>query len=246
MSQPLKLNPTLRSLAVIARLLDYPTAELQAARHALIDVIREEERLPAAQRAALTGFIQRLCTAELMDVQEAYVATFDRGRSLSLLLFEHVHGESRARGQAMVDLLQQYSAAGLELDVRELPDYIPLFLEYLSICAEDEAAQGLGDVHPILALLSARLLQRDSDYHHLFDALLAMIGLQPDKAQLREQVAAETRDDTPEAMDKVWEEEMVTFIDDQGASCPSQTRPGQHGQVATSHSNVHTLHFREN
>ena len=112
----------IKSLAVIARLLDYPSAELVEARSALIDVIREETRFPAALRGSLTNFVQQLCTAELMDSQEDYVALFDRGRTLSLLLFEHVHGESRARGQAMVDLLQQYRDAGLELSAKELPD----------------------------------------------------------------------------------------------------------------------------
>ena len=226
----------IKSLAVIARLLDYPSAELVEARSALIDVIREETRFPAALRGSLTNFVQQLCTAELMDSQEDYVALFDRGRTLSLLLFEHVHGESRARGQAMVDLLQQYRDAGLELSAKELPDYIPLFLEYLSTRDEDEAAQGLGDVHPILALLSARLQERESAYHLLFDALLAMIDIQPDMAALRGKAAAEPRDDTAAAMDKVWEEEMVTFVEDKGASC----RPTQ----ATSQ--THTLHFREN
>ena len=226
----------IKSLAVIARLMDYPSAELVEARSALIDVVREETRLSAALRGSLTTFVQQLCSAELMDSQEAYVALFDRGRSLSLLLFEHVHGESRARGQAMVDLLQQYRDAGLELNAKELPDYIPLFLEYLSTRDEDEAAQGLGDVHPILALLSARLQERESAYHLLFDALLAMIDIQPDMAALRGKAAAEPRDDTAAAMDKVWEEEMVTFVEDKGASC----RPTQ----ATSQ--THTLHFREN
>ena len=226
----------IKSLAVIARLMDYPSAELVEARSALIDVVREETRLSAALRDSLTNFVQQLCSAELMDSQEAYVALFDRGRSLSLLLFEHVHGESRARGQAMVDLLQQYRDAGLELNAKELPDYIPLFLEYLSTRDEDEAAQGLGDVHPILALLSARLQERESAYHLLFDALLAMIDIQPDMVALRGKAAAEPRDDTAAAMDKVWEEEMVTFVEDKGASC----RPTQ----ATSQ--THTLHFREN
>lgn len=225
----------IRSLAVISRLLDYPTVELIEARSALVDVIREESRFPAALRDALTGFVQQLCSTELLDSQEAYVDLFDRGRALSLLLFEHVHGESRARGQAMVDLLQQYHQAGLELSTKELPDYLPLFLEYLATREEDEAAQGLGDVHPILALLSARLQERASAYHLLFDALLTMINIQPDMKTLREQAAAEPRDNTPTAMDKIWEEEMVNFVEDKGASC----RPTQAANQ------THPLHFRE-
>ena len=226
----------IKIFAVLARLMDYPTAELIEARSALIDVVREETRLPVNLRDSLTAFIQQLSTGYLLDAQEDYVALFDRGRSLSLLLFEHVHGESRDRGQAMVDLLQQYRDAGLELSVKELPDYIPLYLEYLATRSEDEAAQGLGDVHPILALLSARLQERGSNYHLLFDALLAMIGIQPNMGELRGKVATEPRDDTAAAMDKVWEEEMVAFVEDKGASCrPTQTT-----------NQTHTLHFREN
>lgn len=226
----------IKIFAVLARLMDYPTAELIEARSALIDVVREETRLPVNLRDSLTAFIQQLSTGYLLDAQEDYVALFDRGRSLSLLLFEHVHGESRDRGQAMVDLLQQYRDAGLELSVKELPDYIPLYLEYLATRSEDEAAQGLGDVHPILALLSARLQERGSNYHLLFDALLAMIGIQPNMGELRGKAAAEPRDDTAAAMDKVWEEEMVAFVEDKGASCrPTQTT-----------NQTHTLHFREN
>ncbi|HPQ97450.1 MAG TPA: nitrate reductase molybdenum cofactor assembly chaperone [Thiolinea sp.] len=226
---------------MIARLLDYPTQDLQDAAPAMLDIIDTETRLPVAQRQALMQFIQQLQTAILLDIQADYVETFERGRALSLLLFEHVHGESRARGQAMVDLLQQYRQAGLELSARELPDYIPLYLEYLATRPQDEAAQGLGDVYPILALLSARLQERGKAYHLLFDALLGMINIQPDMAGLRQQAAAEARDDTPAAMDAVWEEEMVNFVDDQGASCPSQMPLPQ----ATRRTTTHTLHFQE-
>ncbi|WP_268594516.1 nitrate reductase molybdenum cofactor assembly chaperone, partial [Escherichia coli] len=96
---------------------------------------------------------------------------FDRGRATSLLLFEHVHGESRDRGQAMVDLMAQYRAAGLEIDSRELPDFLPLYLEYLASRSAAQAREGLQDIAPILALLGARLQQRESPYAVLFDLL---------------------------------------------------------------------------
>lgn len=232
----LVVNPKLVSLMVMSRLLDYPTLDLQEAASSLIPLVRAETRFAAALQTQLIEFIQQLRAAALLDIQADYVETFDRGRAVSLLLFEHVHGESRARGQAMVDLLQHYREGGLELAAKELPDYIPLYLEYLSTRTEEEAAQGLGDVHPILALLSVRLQERGSPYHLIFDALLDMIGMQSNLFDLREKVAAETRDDTPAALDKVWEEEMVNFIQDQGAYCSSQT-PRQ---------TTHTLHFREN
>ena len=238
MSKSININPSLRSLLVIARLLDYPTLELQESAGVMLEIVNTETRLLAAQRLALQAFIQQLRDAALLDIQADYVGIFDRGRAVSLLLFEHVHGESRARGQAMVDLLEQYRDGGLELDAKELPDYIPLYLEYLATRTSVEAAQGLDDVYPILALLSARLQERASPYHVLFDALLGLIGVAPDMTSLREKVAAETRDNTPAALDKVWEEEMVNFMQNQGAAC-SQQRP--HPTQAQ----THTLHFRE-
>lgn len=211
----------MQSLKVIARLLDYPTAELQEAADAMVEVVLSDRRLPTAQKSALLGCIEVLCKGNLLDHQEEYVGLFERGRALSLLLFEHVHGESRDRGQAMVDLLNHYSDAGLELDARELPDYLPLFLEYLSTRDWAEISSWLEDIHHILGLLAERLHQRESVYQAPFEALLALAGKAPDRRELASVVAAEERDDTPQALDKVWEEEMVTFMGDQGSSCGS-------------------------
>ena len=109
-------------------------------------------------------------------MQADYCELFDRGRATSLLLFEHVHGESRDRGRAMVDLMAQYRAAGLEIDSRELPDFLPLYLEYLASRSAAQAREGLQDIAPIPALLGARLQQRESPYAVLFDLLLALSG----------------------------------------------------------------------
>ena len=217
----------MQSLRVIARLLEYPTAELQAAKDDLDTVVLADKRLPADHKNALLRCIDSLCDGDLLEHQENYVGLFERGRSLSLLLFEHVHGESRGRGQAMVDLLNQYSAAGLELDARELPDHLPLFLEYLSTRDWPEIQGWLEDIHHILGLLAERLHQRESVYQAPFEALLVLAGQVPDRQELASVVAAEERDDTPEALDKVWEEEMVSFVGDQGASCGSSGLVGQ-------------------
>ncbi|MFE8071840.1 nitrate reductase molybdenum cofactor assembly chaperone [Marinobacteraceae bacterium S3BR75-40.1] len=209
-------------LKVMARLLDYPTEELQQAKDDLTAVVLEDRHLPVERKSALLSCIDELCGGDLMDLQETYVGLFDRGRAISLLLFEHVHGESRDRGQAMVDLMAQYEADGLQLDAKELPDYLPLFLEYLSMKDEATIKHWLEDIHHILGLLAERLYQRDSQYAVVFEALLNLAGHQPDRRQLATIVANEERDDTPEALDKVWEEEMVKFVDDQGGSCGSQ------------------------
>lgn len=232
----------MKILRVIARLLDYPTEDLQQSQDALVAAILEDGHLPLNLKQSLLRCTEAFCTEDLMDLQEAYVETFDRGRSLSLLLFEHVHGESRDRGQAMVDLMAQYEAAGLELDARELPDYLPLFLEYLSTRSEEEVNGWLEDVHHILGLLAERLYQRESLHHVLFDALLELAGKAPDRQQLAALVASEVRDDTPEALDKVWEEEMVKFVDDQGGSCGDQ---GVVGQRRRELEQVQTIHLSD-
>ncbi len=229
-------------LKVLARVLEYPTEELQQSKDALVAAVLEDSRLPRQNKEQLLTCIDRLCDNDLMDLQEAYVGTFDRGRATSLLLFEHVHGESRDRGQAMVDLMEQYRANGLEIDAKELPDYLPLFLEYLSTRPWDEIRNWLEDIHHILGLLGERLYQRQSLYHVAMDALLVLSGRKADRQELAKIVASEERDDTPEALDKVWEEEMVKFVDDQGSSCNTG---GVVGQRRRELEQVQTIHLSD-
>ncbi|MCI0667496.1 MAG: nitrate reductase molybdenum cofactor assembly chaperone [Methylococcaceae bacterium] len=201
----------MNTLKVISALLCYPDQGLFEHGDELSAVIRDEAVLPESDQLALTRFIEALCAKNLMDAQSEYVETFDRSRSLSLLLFEHVHGESRDRGQAMVDLMKIYEDNGFEIAVRELPDFIPLFLEYLSQRPEAEIIEWLGDVQHILALLRARLENRRNAYSVLFSALLNLIQANVDMESIQREVSGESRDDSPEALDEVWEEEMVTF-----------------------------------
>ncbi len=210
-------------LKVISVLMDYPTAELQEHAEDLKALIAKAKEISPDMRAELRTFVDAFCQRDIMDLQESYGEHFDRGRSLSLLLFEHVHGESRDRGQAMVDLMDIYQQAGFEINRRELPDYIPMYLEYLSTRDDMEAREGLADVAHILGVLSARMKERQCEYASLMDALLMISGVQVNESALREKAASEERDDSLEAMDKVWEEEMVTFMGDPagGESCPS-------------------------
>ncbi|TDO15274.1 MULTISPECIES: nitrate reductase molybdenum cofactor assembly chaperone [Halomonas] len=220
-------EPDMLSLRVLARLLDYPSAELQAAAPEMIELLDAERRWEAALRTRLMDWCQRLLEADLMELQAEYVALFDKGRSTSLLLFEHVHGESRDRGQAMVDLMAEYSAAGFELDARELPDYLPLFLEYLSTRPDADIGRWLGEIRHILALLAARLEERDADHALVPLALLALIGAEGDVDAHRETVKEEAPDDTPEALDEVWEEEAVRFSAASDEDCALQSAEGQ-------------------
>lgn len=150
----------MRILKVIGLLLEYPDELLWENRDDALALVR-------ADVPSLTPFVSELLTAPLLDRQAEWCEVFERGRATSLLLFEHVHAESRDRGQAMVDLMNQYQQAGLQIDCRELPDHLPLYLEYLSILPPAEAREGLQNIAPILALIGGRLKQRACPYYQL-------------------------------------------------------------------------------
>lgn len=200
----------MKILKVMSLLLDYPETSLAEFEDELLCVVRASG-LAREHQTAVEAFLDKRSRGDLMDWQMEYDGLFERGRSLSLHLFEHVLGESRDRGQAMVDLMNQYKQAGLEIDALELPDYLPLYLEFLSTQGEANARLGLQEISHILALLTCRLQKRDSNYQALTHALLSLSGAQVDLDSVREQIAQEKRDDTKEALDKVWEEEAVTF-----------------------------------
>ena len=144
---------------------------------------------------------------------------------MSLLLFEHIHGESRDRGQAMVDLVETYRKHGLELAEKELPDYLPLVLEYLSYRPLSEVSDWLTHIKHILELLAARAQERESTYALLFEILMELAQGEVDLSLMRRRVASEPRDDTAEAMDKVWEEEAVRFsVEAPSKDCASPRR----------------------
>jgi nitrate reductase delta subunit len=208
----------MRVLKVIALLLNYPTEEVQQHCGDLATAINEAKEVPPEIRARLLNTVNIIYKNDLMNSQENYGLMFDQGRSMSLHLFEHVHGESRDRGQAMVDLMNVYQKNGFELDALELPDYLPLFLEYLSTRPDIEAREHLAEVAHIIARVCARLYERnDSErqiaehYAVLLEALLIIAGANEQLAQVRKEVANETPDNTPEAIDKEWEETAVTF-----------------------------------
>lgn len=233
-------------LKVISLLLDYPTQAVLDARDELAEAIAATRVISPEQRKAVQALLNQLTAGELMDAQEAYVKLFNRGRHFSLLLFEHVHGESRDRGQAMVDLMAQYENDGFAIGVKELPDYIPLYLEYLSYCDEPTARAGLADVEHLLSLLAARLVEQESAYAACFQALLQIAGFEPELAvaEVREQVSQEVYDDSLEALDALWEEEAVTFMSgEQTASCGINTPNAPQKQREESAVPLHWVDF---
>jgi nitrate reductase delta subunit len=146
----------------------------------------------------------------MLDLQSTYSELFDRSRSLSLHLFEHVHGDSRERGQAMIDLGQQYMEDGFFLEGSELPDFVPVFLEYASCLAPAAAREMLTQPAHVFAALSERLAKRGSDYAAVFQCLVSLAKTRVD-ADARAVVDQNTPAEDAADIDAEWEEAPVSF-----------------------------------
>jgi nitrate reductase delta subunit len=204
-------------LKLVGVLLDYPQDELWQHGDELVSAAADPG-LTGTRRQQLITFTRELLAKDPLAAQDQWLSMFDRGRSMSLLLFEHIHGESRDRGQAMVDLIEAYRKNGFELSAKELPDYLPLLLEYLDQRPVSEARDWLHHVSHIVGLLAARAGERQSPYAVLFEILVEFAEGRLDLGALRQRASEEPRDDTPEVMDRLWEEEAVRF----GAEAPDE------------------------
>ena len=201
-------------------LLTYPSDELRAGLPEIEAALLADPALPGPIGKALSRLVATVAAGDLLDRQEEYVWLFDRTRSLSLNLYEHVHGESRDRGQAMAALLELYRQHGLELSANELPDYLPAFLDFLSSLPDEKAASLLAEALHVLAAIGERLHERGSPYRAVFGALTALAGQVPDAAALA--ALLDEPDDDPAdlaALDKQWAETAVTFGPGE-AGCP--------------------------
>ena len=201
------------SLRVLSQLLSYPDTELRAQLPELLPVLKEEGALSAARQAELQTLVNHLLRLDTMDAEARYVETFDRGRATCLHLFEHVHGDSRDRGPAMIDLSQTYAQSGLFLSPDELPDHLCVVLEFASTQTPEVAKAFLGEMAHILNAIFSALLKRESPYAVVLAAVLELAG---HKAQAVQIVADEPLDESwrePEAFD--------------GCSTRGQARPGE-------------------
>ena len=210
-----------RTLKALSLILSYPTRELQQAMPEIGAVFASDTRITAAARRALRPLLEELSERDIYDLEEQFVLLFDRSRTLSLNLFEHVHGESRDRGGAMVSLVETYRAGGFDPVTSELPDHLPVLLEFLSTRSPVEQQETLADAAHIFEALNARLVRRESPYAAVFTSLLQLAGAKPDKDAVAEMLSQ--ADDDPndlEALDEVWEESEVLFGPDPNAGCP--------------------------
>jgi nitrate reductase delta subunit len=218
-----------RTLKVLSALLTYPTTELQGAIAEIRAALDHEACLPQNDRDRLDRILEEITTGDLYDLQERYVLLFDRTRSLSLHLFEHVHGESRDRGQAMVDLKALYERHGLFMNPTELPDHLPLFLEFLSQIPEAEARGLLDETSHVLEAIRLRLEKRKSSYASVFSSAQALARAKPQAdvvAALLDEVDEDPNDLA--ALDAAWEDEEVTF----GPGAAAAAQCGKDGLAA--------------
>jgi nitrate reductase delta subunit len=205
--------PAGKSLRVLARLLGYPDAELRDHLSELQQALHEERALTPLRISELDALIAQLSGPASLDTEAAYVELFDRGRATSLHLFEHVHGDSRERGPAMIDLAQTYEKAGLFLAEGEMPDFLPVVLEFTSTQPPREAREFLAEMAHIFNAIFAALQQRNSAYAAVLGALLELAGEKPQPVL----IAAD------EPLDTVWAEPVVF----DGCSTQGQAKPGQ-------------------
>jgi len=167
------------ALRALAALLSYPSPDLRSALPEIAEVLLSTPRIPQADRNALAALIKEIADSDQLEAEERYVALFDRGRSTSLNLFEHLHGDARDRGQAMVELKQMYERAGFMLTSPELPDHLPVLLEYLSERDAAEVKDVLGDCAHIVRSIGEALLKRQSRYATVPQAILRIAGEPP-------------------------------------------------------------------
>lgn len=208
-----KLPDTSISLRVLARLLSYPDSAL---RHDLADMrsaLHADRALHQARKEELYALMRQLTAGTPLDTESEFVELFDRGRATSLHLFEHVHGDSRERGPAMIDLVQTYEKAGLFLGPDEMPDYLPVVLEFVSTQPTREARAFLSEMAHIFNAIFNALQQRQSAYASVLGALLELAGETAHAVKLA----------PDEPLDASWEEPVVF----DGCSAKGQTKPGQ-------------------
>lgn len=221
-----------RTYKALALLISYPEDAYRALYPAALQAIAEEGMLRLDDK--LKRLSEELAREDMLDLQSRYVQLFDRSRYLSLHLYEHVHGESRDRGQAMVELNKLYASRGVALSAHELPDHLPVFLEFLSLLEPREAAALLGEAVHVITALRDRLKKRHSPYAAIFAALAELADTDADPAVLNT-LLAEPEDDPDDlaALDRAWAEEPVSFGPEQAGGCPQAremlSRMGENG-----------------
>ena len=211
----------IKTYKILSLLLSYPSDELQKFLLEVEKELREEALLQEERICEIAKFCKRFNQIDLTNWQEEYVQLFDYSRSVSLHIFEHIKGDSRDRGQAMVNLMEFYKETGMHLTSKELPDYIPAFLEFLSTLSIPKSAELLAETVNIMDRINVALSDSNNPYSSIFKAIISLSSKQPDKAITREMI----KNEKPLDLDAEYEEEAVTF-GGAAPSCSSQASSG--------------------
>ncbi len=203
----------IKTYKILSLLLSYPNAELRDFLPEAEKELRNEALLSNEKIEEILQFIHHFRKMDLTDWQAEYVQLFDYSRSASLHLFEHVKSDSKDRGQAMVDMLGFYKENGLQFSANELPDYLPVFLEFLSTQNEKKAAELLAEPIHIIARIHAALDEKKNMYRHILSAVVSLSAKQPD-AKITNEII---RNEKPLDLDAEYEEKPVEF--GSGNSC---------------------------
>lgn len=200
----------MRTLKILGFLMTYPQDHHKEVLDECVQFLKDEQWISPKALNGINLFSQHIKDHCLLDLQEEYVSFFDRTPSLSLHLFEHVHGDSRDRGQALADLLKVYEDAGLIISTEETPDYLPIFAEYASTLSHKEASETIGNIVDILSAIAERLKNRDSVYVHVLNALVETASRLPNRKIVEEFLKKSSGNAlSPTEIDKEWEEQFA-------------------------------------
>ncbi len=200
----------LKTYRILSLLMTYPNEEIYDFLPQVNPSLKEENLLDTETIAGIDKFVGFFTRETLTFWQEFYVQLFDYSRSVSLYLFEHVHGDSKDRGQAMVDLIDLYKENGLQMDQSELPDFLPVFLEFLALQTSPKASEYLVEIIDIVGFIHKKLEEKDNPYQHLLSALIHLSAKQPAEARIQQMAL-----NMPEiSIDEAYEEQSVTFASD--------------------------------
>ncbi|HFL8794862.1 MAG TPA: nitrate reductase molybdenum cofactor assembly chaperone [Candidatus Azosocius sp. HAIN] len=174
----INVNTIYKTLSI---LLMYPDIKFRPFLKDFLIIFYNEKILSKESHESIIFFINFLLKEDIFLLQQMYIDTFDKKNIHSLYLFEHIHGDSKDRGQAMVDLQNMYISSGYKISSYELPDYFPVFLEYLSLISEKDAKILLLEVINIILIIAIRLRDSNNIYSKLFFILEELSNVKPDE-----------------------------------------------------------------
>lgn len=158
---------------ILSVFLEYPDQELVDHLSEVHQEIQDSLEMDDDERSVLLKFYRYFNSKSLIELQENYVQTFDMTAEHSLHLTHHLFGDDKNRGPALIDLGELYKDYGVDIVTNELPDYLPIVLEFAAYMEDSEASVFLSDAHKVLSMLAENLNKAESPY---MDLLAVVVG----------------------------------------------------------------------